>query len=53
MTDDGNTVILVLVDEFTKWAEAIALPDMKTLTLAKALTTQYFLQTWVSGCVIE
>ena len=38
----GMSVILVITDEFTKFAEAIALPDQKAQTVAQALVTQFF-----------
>jgi IS30 family transposase len=33
----GNSYILSLVDYFTKWAEAIAIPDKKAETIASSL----------------
>ena len=36
-TAAGNENILVLVDQFTKWVECIALPDQTALTTAKAM----------------
>lgn len=38
----GNKAILVITDDFSKFAEAIALPDMKTPTLAEALIDRFF-----------
>lgn len=41
-TDDGNTCVLVVVDYFTKWTEAFALPDHTALTVADILVTEVF-----------
>ena len=41
-TEQGNKVILVVSDYFTKFAEAYALPDMKAQTVADTLVTQFF-----------
>ena len=38
----GNSCILVITDEFTKYGDAIPLPNMTAPTVAKALVTQYF-----------
>ena len=43
-TDDGNTCILVVTDYFTKWTQAIALPDHTALTVADALVVEIFLK---------
>jgi hypothetical protein len=40
-TAKGNTVILVIVDYFTKWGEAFALPDMTAETTAKCLSSEF------------
>ena len=36
-TSSGNTCILTMVDSFTNWPEAIALPDSKASTVAHAI----------------
>ena len=43
----GNQYILLIGDQFTKWHEAIALPDQSALTTAKAL-----MEHWITrfGC---
>ena len=42
-TKRGNVYVLVAVDQFTKWLEAVALPDQKAKLVAKALVDQFFL----------
>ena len=42
ITDRGNRFIVVIVDYFTKWTEAFALPDHKAATVADCLVTQVF-----------
>ena len=37
----GNQYILLICDQFSKWREAIALPDQSALTTAKALTDHW------------
>ena len=41
-TYKGNKVLLVITDEFTKFAESIPLPNMQTPVLAEALVDRYF-----------
>lgn len=36
LTKNGNKYVLVMVDCFTKWTEAVALPDQEAKTVAKA-----------------
>jgi hypothetical protein len=38
----GKVYILTCLDYFTKWAEAVALPNKKTITVAKALINNVF-----------
>jgi len=38
----GNTWILVLTDHFTRWADALAIPDASTPTVARALDQNVF-----------
>ena len=38
-TENGNLYIAVVVDYFTKWAEAFALPNKQSQTVAEALVT--------------
>lgn len=36
LTRKGNKYVLVMVDCFTKWTEAVALPDQEATTIARA-----------------
>lgn len=36
LTRRGNKYVLVMVDCFTKWTEAVALPDQEATTIARA-----------------
>ena len=47
----GMSVILVITDEFTRFAEAIVLPDQKAKTVAHALVTQFFCKFGVPRCI--
>ena len=42
-TADNNYYLLVMVDSFTKWAEAVPMPNKEALTTAKG-----FYRTWVT-----
>jgi len=44
-TDRGNRFILVVVDYYTKWAEAYELPNHTAATVADTLTTRW-IATW-------
>lgn len=41
-TPRGNTMVLVIADHFTRWKDAIALPDGTTKSIAEALEKQVF-----------
>ena len=41
-TKSGNTCALVVVDQFSKWVEAIPLPNQEAVTTAQALVGQVF-----------
>jgi len=41
-TDRGNTWILVLADHFTRWEDALAIPDASAPTVARILDQQVF-----------
>ena len=38
----GNKYVLMVIDQFTKWVEAFALPDQTTETIARALVDEVF-----------
>lgn len=40
-SDKGNRYLLVIVDYFTRWAEAFALPDQRAETVAKTLVHEF------------
>ena len=42
LTSYNNTVILVISDYFTKWAEFVALPDQRAVTVAEVLVEVIF-----------
>ena len=39
-TENGNKYILVISDYFTKWVEAVAIPDQTAITVARALVEE-------------
>ena len=41
VTAEGNRYILVMLDHFTKWAEAFALKDQKAQTVANIIFSEY------------
>ncbi|GBM94686.1 Retrovirus-related Pol polyprotein from transposon 412 [Araneus ventricosus] len=45
VTTEGNRYVLVLMDYFTKWPEAIPIPDQEASTVAEELV-----RSWISGC---
>jgi hypothetical protein len=47
----GNRYLLTYIDHFTKWAEAVPLPDQEATTVANALVMQIFTRHCV--CVIN
>jgi hypothetical protein len=47
---DGNTYILSFIDHFTKWAEAVPIPNKEAETVAKALVNNVFTKV---GCVLQ
>jgi hypothetical protein len=46
----GNCYVLVIVDQFTKWVEAVALPDQTAETVARAAVDSFFAR---FGCPLE
>lgn len=40
-TDKGNKYVLVICDEFTKWTEAIAMPNQEAQTIARAFVNEF------------
>ena len=49
-TKRGNVYILVIVDQFTKWVEAIPLPDQTAEQVARAAVENFFVR---MGCPME
>lgn len=41
-TSHGNTVILMLIDQFTKWVECYPLPDQSAEMVAKTIVDEFF-----------
>ena len=41
VTDQGNRYLLVIVDYFTRWAEAFSLPDQQAETVARTLVLEF------------
>ena len=41
-TRSGNNVVLVMTDHFTRWCDAIPLPDGRAATVARALDERVF-----------
>ena len=41
-TPRGNSIILMLIDQFTKWVECYPLPDQSAELIAKALVDEFF-----------
>ena len=41
LSDKGNKYLLVIEDYFTKWTEAVPLPDQEVITVANA---------WIESC---
>ena len=41
VTDRGNHYLLVIVDYFTRWAEAFSLPDQQAETVARTLVLEF------------
>ena len=37
----GNKYVLMVIDQFTRWLECFALPDMTALTVAQTLVTEF------------
>jgi transposase InsO family protein len=46
----NNTFILTSIDHFTKWADAVPIPNKEAHTVAKALVEKIFTQV---GCVLQ
>ena len=40
-TPQGNTVILMLIDQFTKWIECYSLPDQSAEVVAKTVVEDF------------
>jgi transposase InsO family protein len=50
LSTKGNRYILAIVDQFTKWIEAVALPDQTAEMVAKATVDNFFSR---FGCPLE
>lgn len=50
-TDRGNRHILVVLDYFTKWTEAFALPDMEAETIARTIMEQVIVRFGVPSII--
>jgi transposase InsO family protein len=50
ISDQGNSYVLMLIDQFTKWVEMAAIPDQTAETVAKKFLT-HFIVTF--GCPLE
>ena len=50
-TPRGNEHILVIVDQFTKWVEAIPLPSQDAETTAKAAVNEFITRFSVSSSI--
>ena len=46
-SDRGNRYVLVVADYFSKWPEAVALPNQEAVTIASALVEQVFSRTGI------
>ncbi len=44
ITNRGNRYVLVICDMFTKWTEAVAIPDSEAITVATALIDQFIMR---------
>ena len=43
-TPRGNRYLLVVADYFTRWTEAYPIPNQEAITVARVLTTEFFLR---------
>ncbi len=41
ITENGNRFILTMIDYYSKWTEAYALPNHKAVTVANCIVTQW------------
>ena len=48
-SDSGNTVVMVVADYFTKWVEALPLPDQRASTVAQSLVENVVCRFGVPG----
>jgi hypothetical protein len=42
LSDQGNRYLLIVMEYFTKWPEAYALPNQEASSVAEALVTNFF-----------
>lgn len=48
LTKSGNRFILVITDTFTKWTEAIAIPNQDSQTVTKVFVENFVCRFWYS-----
>lgn len=48
-TERGNKYIVVIADYFSKWTEAVAIPNQEAITIAKVLVEQWFCRFGIPG----
>ena len=49
-SEDGNRYVLMMIDQFTKWAEMAAIPEQSALTIAEKFVVNFVV---TFGCPLE